>query len=262
LSEIARLLEIMATLRDPEAGCPWDREQTYASIVPHTIEEAYEVADSIAREDYDGLRDELGDLLLQVVFYSQIAREEGRFCFDDVVASINDKLVRRHPHVFADARYDSEEARSEAWEAQKARERAQKGGEQAGGRLDGIAIALPALTRAVKLQKRAARTGFDWDDIAPVFDKIQEELEELQLEIREGAPRSRLEDEMGDILFAATNLARHLGLEPEAALRSTNRKFERRFAYIESRLEAQERVLEECGLDELEELWKEAKSEV
>jgi nucleoside triphosphate diphosphatase len=261
LSEITRLLEIMARLRDPETGCPWDREQTYASIVPHTIEEAYEVADSVAREDYSELRDELGDLLLQVVFYSQIAREEGRFCFDDVVASINDKLVRRHPHVFSDASYESEAARSEAWESQKARERDQKVGRPS-GRLEGVAMALPALSRAVKLQKRAARAGFDWEDMEPVFDKIQEELEELRHEIREGAPRARLEDEMGDILFAATNLSRHLGLEPEAALRSTNRKFERRFGYMESRLEAQNRVLEECNLEELEQLWQEAKSEV
>lgn len=261
MSQIDRLLEIMAGLRDPETGCPWDREQTYASIVPHTIEEAYEVADSITREDYDELRDELGDLLLQVVFYSQIAREEGRFCFDDVVASINDKLIRRHPHVFGDAHFDSEEARSEAWELQKARERDQKTG-QPSGRLEGIAQALPALTRAVKLQKRAARSGFDWEDVEPVFDKIQEELDELRHEIRENASHEHLEDEMGDILFAATNLSRHLGLDPEAALRSTNRKFERRFAYIESQLEAQDRVLEECNLDELEKLWQEAKSEV
>lgn len=261
MSPIERLLEIMARLRDPETGCPWDREQTYASIVPHTIEEAYEVADSIAREDFDELRDELGDLLLQVVFYSQIAREEGRFCFDDVVTSINDKLIRRHPHVFADARFDSEQERSEAWELQKSRERDQKAG-RSSGRLEGIALALPALTRAVKLQKRAARAGFDWDDVEPVFDKIQEELEELRHEIREDAPHERLEDEMGDILFAVTNLSRHLALDPEAALRSTNQKFERRFAYMESRLDAQGRALEECSLDELEQLWQEAKSEV
>jgi MazG family protein len=260
MSEINRLLEIMARLRDPQEGCPWDREQTYASIVPHTIEEAYEVADSIAREDYEELRDELGDLLLQVIFYSQIATEEGRFDFHDVVRAINEKLVRRHPHVFADASYASEAERSEAWERQKAQERDQKKTDQLNGRLAGVAMALPALTRAVKLQKRAARAGFDWEDVGPVFEKIQEELHELQVEIDEGAARARLEDEMGDILFAVSNLARHLELEPEAALRSTNRKFEHRFAHMEQALESKGRAMEDCSLEELELLWQQAKS--
>lgn len=262
MTEIARLLDIMARLRDPEHGCPWDREQTYASIVPHTIEEAYEVADSIAREDYEELREELGDLLLQVIFYSQIAREEGRFSFEEVVRSINDKLIRRHPHVFADATYASEAERSEAWEQQKAQERDQKDTDQSTGRLEGVAMALPALTRAVKLQKRAARAGFDWEDVSPVFEKIQEELKELQLEIAQGAPRVRLEDEMGDVLFAVSNLARHLELEPEAALRSTNRKFEHRFSHMEQSLESLGRAMEDCNLDELEQLWQQAKSEL
>ncbi len=260
MSEIKRLLEIMARLRDPQEGCPWDREQTYASIVPHTIEEAYEVADSIAREDYEELRDELGDLLLQVIFYSQIATEEGRFNFDDVVRAINEKLVRRHPHVFSDTSYTSEAERSEAWERQKAQERDQKKTDQSTGRLAGVAMALPALTRAVKLQKRAARAGFDWKEVGPVFEKIQEELQEIQVEIDEGAARARLEDEMGDILFAVSNLARHLELEPEAALRSTNRKFERRFAHMERALESDGRAMEDCSLDELELLWQQAKS--
>lgn len=262
MTEISRLLEIMARLRDPEDGCPWDREQTYASIVPHTIEEAYEVADSIAREDYEELRDELGDLLLQVIFYSQIASEEGRFCFEDVVRSINDKLIRRHPHVFGDATYASEAERLEAWERQKAQERNEKGTDQSAGRLEGVAMALPALTRAVKLQKRAARAGFDWSETGPVFEKIQEELKELQVEIAEGAPKARLEDEMGDVLFAVSNLARHLELEPEAALRSTNRKFEHRFSHMEQSLETLQRAMEDCTLEELEQLWQQAKSEV
>jgi ATP diphosphatase len=261
MADINDLLSIIARLRDPEAGCPWDRKQTYSTIVPHTIEEAYEVADAIAREDYADLRDELGDLLLQVVFYSQIAREEGRFSFDDVVRSISDKLIRRHPHVFSDISYETEAEQKEAWEALKAEERDDKHG-QPQGRLAGVATALPSLQRSVKLQKRAARAGFDWPDSAPVFDKIHEELNELTRELYVGAPVERLQDELGDVLFAVTNLCRHLKVEPDTALRSTNRKFERRFAYMEERLEQEGRQMEDCSLDELEVLWQSAKSGV
>lgn len=260
MADIDDLLSIMARLRDPEAGCPWDRQQTYSSIVPHTIEEAYEVADAIAREDYTDLRDELGDLLLQVVFYSQIASEERRFDFSDVVASINDKLIRRHPHVFSDTCYETEAEQKEAWEVLKAEERDDKHG-QPQGRLSGVAHALPALQRSVKLQKRAARAGFDWPDAAPVFDKIHEELNELTREIYIGAPVERLQDELGDILFAVTNLCRHLKVEPDTALRGTNRKFEQRFAFIESELEKAGRQMEDCSLEELEKLWQKSKSD-
>jgi ATP diphosphatase len=259
MADINDLLAIMARLRDPEAGCPWDRKQTYSTIVPHTIEEAYEVADAIAREDFDDLRDELGDLLLQVVFYSQIASEEGRFEFADVVASINNKLIRRHPHVFSDACYETEAEQKEAWEALKAEERDDKHG-QPQGRLSGVAQALPSLQRSVKLQKRAARAGFDWPDATPVFAKIHEELDELTHEIETGAPVERLQDELGDILFAVTNLCRHLRVEPESALQGTNRKFEQRFAYIEAQLEKQDKEMEDCSLEQLEQLWQEAKS--
>jgi MazG family protein len=259
VANIDSLLEIMARLRDPETGCPWDRKQTYATIVPHTIEEAYEVADSIHRQDFDELRDELGDLLLQVVFYAQIAREEQRFDFSDVVAAIVDKLVRRHPHVFGDTRFANESEQKEAWEAQKASERHQKQ-EHPPGRLDGVAQALPALIRAVKLQKRAARAGFDWNDYRPVFDKIHEELNELQLEIDQQSPRERMKDELGDILFAVSNLARHLNIDPEEALRGTNLKFETRFRFMEDALDREKRAMEDCSLEELEALWISAKS--
>ncbi len=259
MADIDSLLEIMARLRDPETGCPWDRKQTYATIVPHTIEEAYEVADSIQRQDFNELRDELGDLLLQVVFYAQIAREEQRFDFQDVVEAIVDKLVRRHPHVFGEAQFDNEAEQKEAWEAQKASERHQKH-EKPPGRLDGVAQALPALIRAVKLQKRAARAGFDWDDYRPVFDKIHEELDELQLEIDQQSPRERMQDELGDILFAVSNLARHLNIDPEEALRGTNLKFETRFRYMEHALDQEGRAMEDCSLEELETLWVSAKS--
>jgi len=259
MADINDLLSIMARLRDPEAGCSWDRKQTYSSIVPHTIEEAYEVADAIAREDYIDLRDELGDLLLQVVFYSQIAREEERFDFSDVVASISQKLIRRHPHVFADEHYASEAEQKEAWEALKAGEREDKHGLPQ-GRLAGVAQALPSLQRSVKLQKRAARAGFDWPEVAPVFDKIHEELNELTRELYVGAPIDRLQDELGDILFAVTNLCRHLKVEPDTALRSTNKKFEQRFAHMEQQLGKQDKQMEECTLEELEALWQSAKS--
>lgn len=260
MSAVDRLLEIMARLRDPQTGCPWDLKQTYASIVPHTLEEAYEVADAIERGDFAELKDELGDLLFQVVFYAQIAREEGRFDFEQVAEAIGEKLVRRHPHVFGDARFDSDEAFAEAWELRKAEERKAKG--QAATEpslMDGVTLGLPALIRAEKLQRRAAKAGFDWTDPAPVFAKIHEEIDEVRAEMQSGAPRERVAGEVGDLLFAVANLARHLGVNAEEALRQTNRKFETRFRYIERALAAQGRRAEACSLEELEALWQEAK---
>ncbi len=253
MSDIKALLEVMARLRDPETGCPWDREQTLASIVPHTLEEAYEVADAIARGDMGELRDELGDLLFQVVFYARIAEEQGDFAFADVVQAICDKLIRRHPHVFAGADITDAEAQTAAWEAHKARERRDKHGE---GTLAGVALALPALSRAAKLTKRAARVGFDWPDLPPVFDKMQEELDELHHEVAQGTiDADRVEDEMGDVLFVASNLARKAGVDPEVALRRANAKFERRFAAMEALAAAEGVSLDTLNLDRWEALW-------
>ncbi|WP_018954373.1 nucleoside triphosphate pyrophosphohydrolase [Thioalkalivibrio sulfidiphilus] len=254
---LERVLAIMARLRDPEAGCPWDLRQTWETIVPHTLEEAYEVADAISRRDFEAVRGELGDLLLQVVFYARIAEEEGRFDIQDVARTLAEKLVRRHPHVFADVRYDTEAEHHAAWEAEKARERVEAG--EGRGPLDGVALALPALTRAVKLQKRAARVGFDWDGPGPVLDKVLEEFEEIRAEIEAEAPEARLRDEVGDLLFSVANLARHLGVDPEAALRGTNARFEHRFRFMEQALAAQGRRLEDADLQELDGLWEQAK---
>jgi nucleoside triphosphate diphosphatase len=257
----ARVLAIMARLRDPQSGCAWDVKQTFETIAPYTLEEAYEVADAIARGDHGALRDELGDLLLQVVFHARMAEEAGHFDFSDVAAGLAEKLVRRHPHVFGDVRFASEAEQHAAWEAEKARERARVTGKDKAtpGQLDGVALSLPALLRAVKLQKRAARAGFDWDHWRPVLDKIDEELHELRSELDEGAARERVEDELGDLLFAITNLARHLDIDPEAALRGTNAKFERRFRYIEQALARQGRSLEDADLAEMDRLWEKAK---
>jgi MazG family protein len=253
-----RLLAIMARLRDPQSGCPWDREQSFATIAPYTLEEAYEVADAIARGDNVALKDELGDLLFQVVFHTRIAEEAGLFGFDDVAAAIADKMERRHPHVFGDVRIDSAAAQTAAWEQHKAterRDRAQRAGE-GHSVLDGVALALPALLRAVKIQARAARIGFDWQEARPVFDKLGEEIAELLTEFEAGADPTRLEDELGDILFAAANLARKLGIDPEAALRRATAKFEGRFRRVEARA-----VTRRVGkdLDALEALWQEVK---
>ena len=257
---IEKLLGIMARLRDPQGGCPWDREQNFATIAPYTIEEAYEVADAIGRGDMAALKDELGDLLFQVVFYAQMAREAGIFAFDDVVAAIGDKMVRRHPHVFGDADIRSEPEQRRAWEAHKAAERGEADAEDgAASVLAGVARALPALMRAEKLQKRAARVGFDWPDREPVFDKIGEEIAELRAALADGGAPDRLEDEIGDLLFAVANLARHLQIDPEVALRRGNDKFERRFRAIEDRLRAAGKTPEECSLDELEAHWQAAK---
>lgn len=257
LSPVDALLEVMARLRDPDNGCPWDREQTYSTIVPHTIEEAYEVADAIAREDWTELQAELGDLLFQVVFYAQIAREEGRFDFNDVAHGIVEKMIRRHPHVFADERYATAAEQIAAWERIKA---AEKPG-QPTGVLDGIPLALPALTRAVKLQKKAARVGFDWGAVEPVLAKIEEEIAEIRHEIASAAPPERLADELGDVLFACANLARHLQIDPEAAVRGTNAKFEWRFRRIEAWLAEEGRTPTESTLAEMDALWERAKGD-
>jgi ATP diphosphatase len=260
---IQRLVEIMARLRHPQTGCPWDRAQSFATIAPYTIEEAYEVADAIARGDLAELRDELGDLLLQVVFHSRMAEEQGAFDFDQVAGAIADKMIRRHPHVFGAAEARDTEGQRLAWEEQKAVERKQAaaGGIEAASALDGVALALPALLRALKLQKRAARVGFDWPDKAPIFDKIAEEIAELRHEIDARAASERIEDELGDLLFALVNLARHLELEPEAALRRANAKFERRFRRIEEILRNAGKTPEAAGLAELDRLWDAVKKE-
>jgi MazG family protein len=255
-----RLLAIMTRLRDPQRGCPWDREQDFSTIAPYTIEEAYEVADAIARGDPVALKDELGDLLLQVVFHARMAEEAGLFAFEDVATAIADKMERRHPHVFGSAQIASAAIQSEAWEAHKAAERHNRAQESGlpESVLDGIALALPALMRAVKLQSRAARIGFDWPDARAVFDKIAEEIGEFRAELDGPANRDRLEDEMGDILFAVANLARKLEIDPEAALRRATAKFEHRFRRVET-LAADRGIGAE--LEALEALWQEVKGE-
>lgn len=250
-----RLLELMARLRDPQRGCAWDLRQDFASIAPYTLEEAYEVADAIARRDFDDLRLELGDLLLQVAFHAQMAQEAGLFDFEDVAAGICDKLLRRHPHVFGDAVFETDADRSAAWEAAKAAER----GAKDSGVLAGVAQALPALKRAQKLQQRAARVGFDWPDLTPVLDKLEEELAEVRDALRQD-DRDAVADELGDLLFVMANLARHLKVDAEDALRRGNAKFERRFAYIEQALRAAGRPPEDCTLAELDALWDAAKA--
>src|SRR5471030_3195179 len=259
---LARLLAVMGWLRDREHGCPWDIDQTFKTIAPYTIEEAYEVADAIERDDMPALKEELGDLLLQVVYHAQMASETKAFNFADVAAAIADKMVDRHPHVFGDSTIADADAQTVSWEARKAAERAAKqNGSRPAGALDGVARALPALLRAEKIQKRAARVGFDWKETGPVIDKIEEELGELRAELAAGSvDPARVTDELGDVLFAVANLARHSKIDPEAALRSTNDKFERRFRYVEKRLAAQGRKPAEATLEEMEALWQEAKT--
>jgi MazG family protein len=259
-SGIERLLEVMTRLRDPDGGCPWDLEQDFASIAPYTIEEAYEVADAIERRDFHDLEGELGDLLLQVVYHAQMAKEAGRFDFEAVAARIAEKMIRRHPHVFGEAEVESAAAQTIAWEEAKAAERGQKEAGDASILAD-LPLGLPALTRSAKLQRRAARVGFDWADLSPVLGKLEEELAELRAELAAGAPQERLADEMGDLLFAAANLARHLGIDGEMALRQANQKFERRFRAIEEALRAAGRRPEDASLDEMEELWQAAKAD-
>ena len=253
---IFRLVEIMARLRDPQDGCAWDKAQTFATIAPYTVEEAYEVADAIERNDLSDLKDELGDLLLQVVFHARMAEEAGAFAFADVAEAISAKMIRRHPHVFADARFDSIAEQSAAWETIKAEERAGKA--QGGGVLADVPAGMPALLRAVKLTKRAGRVGFDWPDAGAVLDKLREELAELEVEIEAG-DRDKARDELGDLLFVCANLARKLDLDPEDALRATNAKFIRRFSFIERALAAKGRSPEQSDLAEMEELWQAAK---
>lgn len=261
------LLHLMARLRDPQAGCPWDLKQTYASIVPHTLEEAYEVADAIERGDFAHLPGELGDLLFQVVYYSQLAREEGRFDFAAVVDGITAKLVRRHPHVFPtgdlyaplDTPALDEAQVSQRWDAIKAQERAEKApAPEQLSLLDDVPTALPALSRAVKLQKRAAQVGFDWPDALPVVDNVREELDEVLEAMSQNDPQA-VAEELGDLLFAVANLTRHLHIDPETALRAANAKFERRFRFIEQALRQTGRPIEDCSLDQLDALWGEAK---
>jgi nucleoside triphosphate diphosphatase len=258
VKQTQRLLEIMALLRDPERGCPWDKQQTFKTIAPYTVEEAYEVADAIERDDLTALREELGDLLLQVVYHARMAEEAGLFGFEQVAAGIGDKLVARHPHVFGDADVKDAAQQTRDWESRKAGERAAKAQD---GVLDGIPVCLPSLTRAEKLQKRAARVGFDWPELEPVFGKIREELAELEHEVSSKAAHPRLEDELGDVLFAVANLARKLGVDPEQALRGTNRKFERRFHHVETRLAEQGKKPEQASLEEMDGYWDEAKAQ-
>ncbi|MCE2510534.1 MAG: nucleoside triphosphate pyrophosphohydrolase [Alphaproteobacteria bacterium] len=260
MSEIARLLEIMRRLRDPEGGCPWDLEQDFASIAPYTIEEAYEVAGAIDAKDMTALREELGDLLLQVVYHAQMAAEAGHFGFAEVAAGIGEKMTRRHPHVFGDATVGDATAQTQAWEVHKAAERREKGKSGEGTSvLEGVTRALPALLRAEKLQKRAARVGFDWPNRDGVFAKVAEETAELKAELTKETPR--LKEEMGDLLFACVNLARHLGVDAETALRAANAKFERRFRRMETLLKAANETLEGASLERLEALWQRAKAE-
>lgn len=268
-SDISRLLEIMRALRDPVSGCPWDQKQDFSSIAPYTIEEAYEVIDAIERGSMADLRDELGDLLLQVVFHAQMAAEQQAFSFDDVVLAITSKMVRRHPHVFGETFAEDAAGAKRSWNEIKARERAARtAGEvatadnsrdqQARSWLADVPAGLPSLTGALKLQQRAAEVGFDWSEAAPILDKIEEEIAELRQALAAGG-REEAQGEFGDLLFSLVNLGRHLSLDSEAALRQTNSKFRRRFGYIEARLAAQGTQLHDASLDQMEALWQQAK---
>ena len=259
MDEIKKLLEIMQALRDPESGCPWDLEQDFSTIAPYTVEEAYEVADAIERGDMSDLRDELGDLLFQVVYHAQLASEQDCFDFSNVVAAINEKLVRRHPHVFAGEVVKNKQALLQAWQQHKSDERKDRQ-QVTTNTLDEIASTLPALRWAEKIQKRAAQAGFDWDDIEPVFEKLDEEITELRQEINIEDNKERITDEMGDVLFSCVNLSRHLGINPEQALRNANRKFIQRFHELEHQVGKDGRSVSDCSLAELEAYWLRAKS--
>ena len=254
--KINALLDIMARLRAPDGGCPWDLEQDFKTIAPYTVEEAYEVADAIERDDMNGLKEELGDLLFQTVFHAQMAKEAGLFSFGDVADAISQKMIRRHPHVFADVDMRTAEEQTDAWEEQKANERAAKGDD---GLLADVPAGLPGLTRAVKLQKRAGRVGFDWPDARSVLDKIAEETEELNEAMTSG-DKDHIEEEFGDLLFVLANLSRHLDIDPESALRRANQKFIRRFNHIEKTFKARGESLADASLDAMEAVWDEAKS--
>jgi ATP diphosphatase len=259
MQELQTLLQIMSDLRNPENGCPWDIKQTFDSIAAYTVEEAYEVADAIERKDMADLKNELGDLLFQVVFHAQMASENNQFDFVDVVKEINNKLIRRHPHVFGDKKTTDEEELYKEWEKHKKNERAEKT-QPVTSYLDGIASTMPALRWSEKIQKRAAHHGFDWENIAPVFDKLQEEIDELKAEITLQDNQENITDEMGDILFASVNLSRHLGVNPEQALRDSNRKFISRFKIVEQLLQEDGMQMENCSVAELEEFWQKAKT--
>ena len=254
--KIENLIDIMALLRNPERGCPWDIEQSFATIAPYTLEEAYEVYDAIVKKDITALKDELGDLLLQVVYHSQMAKDNQLFDFNDVVEAICEKMIRRHPHIFGSFNKDDwQEKPIASWENQKAKER------KTGKTLDNIALTLPALTRAIKLQSRAARVGFDWAETKQVFDKIKEETNELEIEIN-NLEQAKIENELGDLIFAIANLARKLNVDAEEALRKTNQKFISRFEYIEQKLAKQNKKPEDASLEEMEEIWQEAKNKL
>ncbi len=261
VSAMDRLIDVMARLRDPTTGCPWDREQTFATIAPYTIEEAYEVAEAIAEGDMAELRKELGDLLFQVVFYAQMAREQDEFDFEDVAEAVATKMIKRHPHVFADLLVEDANAQSVAWETQKENERTARA--EAEGRapsvLDDVAAGCPALMRAHKLQKRAARVGFDWPDVSGVLDKVAEEAEELKSEIAAQQSETRIEEEFGDLLFSLVNLGRWIGADPETALRNANSRFEQRFRHVEAVLAERGEQPSNVALEELEALWQSAK---
>ncbi len=253
---IDRLLKIMRTLRDPQRGCPWDREQTFATLAPYAIEEAYEVAEAIRRDDLNALRGELGDLLFQVIFHAELASERGAFAFEDVVSAICDKMERRHPHVFGSDTIENAQQQTLAWEEHKRRERADRG---EASLLDDVAVALPGLTRAMKLGRRASGVGFDWPDLQGPLQKLDEELGEIREALQQGGDRDALRDEVGDLLFSVANLCRHIGVDPEEALRHANAKFERRFRHVETRLKLQNKVPAQATLQEMDELWDEAK---
>lgn len=265
---ISRLIEIMAALRDPETGCPWDIEQNFESIKPYTVEEAYEVADAIERKDMDDLCDELGDLLLQVVFHSRMAEEAGEFSFGDVVEAITRKMIRRHPHVFARSDADTPDAVKKQWDEIKQAEKRERMERRAlrgitedfkAGFLGSVQRSFPALTEALKLQERAAKVGFDWSAPEPILDKIEEEVDELRVALREG-DKSKVSDELGDLIFAVVNIGRHVKADPEQALRGTNTKFRRRFNHIETVLDAEGESLEAASLERMEEIWQAAKA--
>ena len=263
MNQINRLLSIMARLRDPKHGCKWDLRQTFETVAPHTIEESYEVEDAIQRMDYEDLKDELGDLLFQVVFHSQLATEHSYFNFHDVAAAISDKMIRRHPDIFPDAKIVRTEVENHTWESLKAKEREQKEKviHKKVSALDGVAANLPALTRAIKLQKRASMVGFDWPDIAPVVEKLFEELSEVQEVLSGSMDTKRLIDEIGDLLFTCVNLARHCEVDPETALRQANRKFEQRFKRVEALMDSEMVGSKKALLEEMEALWEQVKQE-
>lgn len=266
--DISRLIEIMAALRNPETGCPWDVEQDFESIKPYTLEEAYEVADAIERKDMDDLCDELGDLLLQVVFHARMAEEAGEFSFGDVVEAITRKMIRRHPHVFARSDADTPDAVKKQWDEIKQAEKRERAERRArrgitedfrAGFLGSVQRSFPALTEALKLQERAAKVGFDWSAPEPILDKIEEEVDELRVALREG-DKSKVSDELGDLIFAVVNIGRHVKADPEQALRGTNTKFRRRFNHIETVLDAEGESLEAASLERMEEIWQAAKA--